>query len=347
MKFSFPNISFFNSMSDDMGIDLGTANTLVHVKNKGIIIREPSVVAVESDTNEVLAIGAEAKRMIGRTPGNIVAIRPMKDGVIADYDITQSMLKYFIKQAMGNHSFVRPRILVGVPSGVTEVEKRAVIDATIEAGAREAYLIEEPMAAAIGAGLPVQEATGSMVVDIGGGTCEVAVISLGGIVVSRSVRTGGDSIDAAIVRYIRKEFNLLIGDRTEENIKITLGTAMPVENPDTMEIRGRDLVSGLPKNFMIDANHVCKAVEEPVSIIVDAVRNTLEKTPPELSADIIERGIMMTGGSSMLRNLDRLISQETGMPVFVSDEALDCVALGTGIAVENIDIYHKGFMASK
>ena len=347
MKFSFPNISFFNSMSDDMGIDLGTANTLVHVKNKGIIIREPSVVAVESDTNEVLAIGAEAKRMIGRTPGNIVAIRPMKDGVIADYDITQSMLKYFIKQAMGNHSFVRPRILVGVPSGVTEVEKRAVIDATIEAGAREAYLIEEPMAAAIGAGLPVQEATGSMVVDIGGGTCEVAVISLGGIVVSRSVRTGGDSIDAAIVRYIRKEFNLLIGDRTAENIKITLGTAMPVENPDTMEIRGRDLVSGLPKNFMIDANHVCKAVEEPVSIIVDAVRNTLEKTPPELSADIIERGIMMTGGSSMLRNLDRLISQETGMPVFVSDEALDCVALGTGIAVENIDIYHKGFMASK
>ena len=347
MKFSFPNISFFNSMSDDMGIDLGTANTLVHVKNKGIIIREPSVVAVESDTNEVLAIGAEAKRMIGRTPGNIVAIRPMKDGVIADYEITQSMLKYFIKQAMGSRNFVRPRILVGVPSGVTEVEKRAVIDATIEAGAREAYLIEEPMAAAIGAGLPVQEATGSMVVDIGGGTCEVAVISLGGIVVSKSVRTGGDSIDAAIVRYIRKEFNLLIGDRTAENIKITLGTAMPVENPDTMEIRGRDLLSGLPKNFTIDANHVCKAVEEPVSIIVDAVRNTLEKTPPELSADIIERGIMMTGGSSMLRNLDRLISQETGMPVFVSDEALDCVALGTGMAVENIDVYHKGFMTSK
>jgi len=347
MKFKFPNISFFNNMSDDMGIDLGTANTLVHCKEKGIIIREPSVVAVEVDTNEVLAIGAEAKRMIGRTPGNIVAIRPMKDGVIADYEITQSMLKHFIKKAMGSHSFVRPRILVGVPSGVTEVEKRAVIDATIEAGAREAYLIEEPMAAAIGAGLPVQEATGSMVVDIGGGTCEVAVISLGGIVVSKSVRTGGDSIDAAIVRYIRKMFNLLIGERTAESIKIEIGTAMRVDNPPTMEVRGRDLVSGLPKNITVNANHICEAVDEPVSIIVDAVRNTLERTPPELSADIIDRGIVMTGGSSMLRNLDRLLSQETGMPVFVSDEALNCVALGTGIAVENVDVYKKGFMTSK
>ena len=347
MKFKFPNISFFNNMSDDMGIDLGTANTLVHCKEKGIIIREPSVVAVEVDTNEVLAIGAEAKRMIGRTPGNIVAIRPMKDGVIADYEITQSMLKHFIKKAMGSRSFVRPRILVGVPSGVTEVEKRAVIDATIEAGAREAYLIEEPMAAAIGAGLPVQEATGSMVVDIGGGTCEVAVISLGGIVVSKSVRTGGDAIDAAIVRYIRKMFNLLIGERTAESIKIEIGTAMRVDNPPTIEVRGRDLVSGLPKNITVNANHVCEAVDEPVSIIVDAVRNTLERTPPELSADIIDRGIVMTGGSSMLRNLDRLLSQETGMPVFVSDEALNCVALGTGIAVENVDVYKKGFMTSK
>lgn len=347
MKFKFPNISFFNNMSDDMGIDLGTANTLVHCKEKGIIIREPSVVAVEVDTNEVLAIGAEAKRMIGRTPGNIVAIRPMKDGVIADYEITQSMLKHFIKKAMGSRSFVRPRILVGVPSGVTEVEKRAVIDATIEAGAREAYLIEEPMAAAIGAGLPVQEATGSMVVDIGGGTCEVAVISLGGIVISKSVRTGGDAIDAAIVRYIRKMFNLLIGERTAESIKIEIGTAMRVDNPPTMEVRGRDLVSGLPKNITVNANHVCEAVDEPVSIIVDAVRNTLERTPPELSADIIDRGIVMTGGSSMLRNLDRLLSQETGMPVFVSDEALNCVALGTGIAVENVDVYKKGFMTSK
>ena len=347
MRFKFPNISFFNSMSDDMGIDLGTANTLVHCKEKGIIIREPSVVAVEVDTNEVLAIGAEAKRMIGRTPGNIVAIRPMKDGVIADYEITQSMLKHFIKKAMGNRSFVRPRILVGVPSGVTEVEKRAVIDATIEAGAREAYLIEEPMAAAIGAGLPVQEATGSMVVDIGGGTCEVAVVSLGGMVVSKSVRTGGDAIDAAIVRYIRKMFNLLIGERTAESIKIEIGTAMRVDNPPTMEVRGRDLVSGLPKNITVNANHICEAVDEPVSIIVDAVRNTLERTPPELSADIFDRGIVMTGGSSMLRNLDRLLSKETGMPVFVSDEALNCVALGTGIAVENVDVYKKGFMTSK
>ena len=347
MKFKFPNISFFNNMSDDMGIDLGTANTLVHCKEKGIIIREPSVVAVEVDTNEVLAIGAEAKRMIGRTPGNIVAIRPMKDGVIADYEITQSMLKHFIKKAMGSRSFVRPRILVGVPSGVTEVEKRAVIDATIEAGAREAYLIEEPMAAAIGAGLPVQEATGSMVVDIGGGTCEVAVISLGGIVVSKSVRTGGDAIDAAIVRYIRKMFNLLIGERTAESIKIEIGTAMRVDNPPTMEVRGRDLVTGLPKNITVNANHICEAVDEPVGIIVDAVRNTLERTPPELSADIFDRGIVMTGGSSMLRNLDRLLSKETGMPVFVSDEALNCVALGTGIAVENVDVYKKGFMTSK
>ena len=302
--------------------------------------------AVDSETNEVLEIGAEAKQMIGRTPGNIIAIRPMKDGVIADFDITQSMLKYFIHKAIGYHSLVRPRIVVGVPSGVTEVEKRAVVDAAIQAGAREAYLIEEPMAAAIGAGLPVQEATGSMVVDIGGGTCEVAVISLGGIVVSRSIRTGGDAIDDAISRYIRKTFSLLIGERTAEQIKITLGTAMFVDNPDTMEIRGRDLVSGLPKNLTINANQVCTGIAEPVASIVDAVRNTLERTPPELASDIIDHGIIMTGGSSLLRNLDKLISKETGMPVYVSDEALACVVLGTGICVENIDTYKKGFMAS-
>ena len=319
---------------------------MVHCKGKGIIIREPSVVAVDSETNEVLEIGAEAKQMIGRTPGNIIAIRPMKDGVIADFDITQSMLKYFIHKAIGFHSLVRPRIVVGVPSGVTEVEKRAVVDAAIQAGAREAYLIEEPMAAAIGAGLPVQEATGSMVVDIGGGTCEVAVISLGGIVVSRSIRTGGDAIDDAISRYIRKTFSLLIGERTAEQIKITLGTAMFVDNPDTMEIRGRDLVRGLPKNLTINANQVCTGIAEPVANIVDAVRNTLERTPPELASDIIDHGIIMTGGSSLLRNLDKLISKETGMPVFVSDEALACVVLGTGICVENIDTYKKGFMAS-
>ena len=326
----------FKSFAHDMGIDLGTANTLVHAKGKGIIIREPSVVAVDRENKEVLAIGAEAKQMIGRTPGHIVAIRPMKDGVIADFDITQSMLKYFIKKAIGKHSLVRPRIVVGVPSGVTEVEKRAVIDATVQAGAREAYLIEEPMAAAIGAGLPVQEATGSMVVDI----------SLGGIVISRSIRTGGDAMDDAIVRYIRKTFSLLIGERTAEEIKITIGTAMELEEATEMEIRGRDLVTGLPKNLLINANQICEALSEPVANIVDAVRNTLERTPPELASDIMDRGIVMTGGSSLLRNLDRLLSKETGMPVYVSDDALSCVALGTGIAVENVDIYKKGFMAS-
>lgn len=337
---------FLKKFSHDLGIDLGTANTLVHCKGKGIIIREPSVVAVEKETNEVLEIGAEAKQMIGRTPGNIVAIRPMKDGVIADFDITQSMLKYFIYKALGTHSLLRPRIVVGVPSGVTEVEKRAVIDAAIQAGAREAYLIEEPMAAAIGAGLPVQEATGSMVVDIGGGTCEVAVISLGGIVVSKSIRTGGDAIDDAIMRYIRKTFSLLIGERTAEAIKIQLGTAQFVENPETMEIRGRDLVTGLPKNLEINANQVCTGIAEPVHNIVEAVRSTLEKTPPELASDIIDRGVVMTGGSSLLRNLDSLLSKETGMPVYVSDEALACVVIGTGICVENIDTYKKGFMSS-
>ena len=337
---------FLSSLSQDMGIDLGTANTLVHVKGKGIVIREPSVVAVQKDTNEVLAIGAEAKRMIGRTPGNIVAIRPLKDGVIADFDITQAMLKFFIKKAIGNKTFVRPRVVVGVPSGVTAVERRAVLDATIQAGAREAYLIEEPMAAAIGAGLPVQEATGNMVVDIGGGTSEVAVISLGGIVVSRPVRIGGDKMDEAIVQYIKKRYNLLIGERTAEEIKITIGTAMKIENPDTMEIRGRDLVTGLPKTLTIDANQIQEALSEPVAGIIDAVRGTLERTPPELSSDIMDRGIVMTGGASLLRNLDRMLSKETGMPVYVSDSALSCVALGTGIAVEHVDIYKKGFMAA-
>ena len=337
---------FLSSLSQDMGIDLGTANTLVHVKGKGIVIREPSVVAVQKDTNEVLAIGAEAKRMIGRTPGNIVAIRPLKDGVIADFDITQAMLKFFIKKAIGNKTFVRPRVVVGVPSGVTAVERRAVLDATIQAGAREAYLIEEPMAAAIGAGLPVQEATGNMVVDIGGGTSEVAVISLGGIVVSRSVRIGGDKMDEAIVQYIKKKYNLLVGERTAEEIKISIGTAMKVENPDKMEIRGRDLVTGLPKTLTIDANQIQEALSEPVAGIIDAVRGTLERTPPELSSDIMDRGIVMTGGASLLRNLDRLLSKETGMPVDVSDSALSCVALGTGIAVEHVDIYKKGFMAA-
>ena len=331
---------FFNKFSHDMGIDLGTANTLVHVKGKGIIIREPSVVAVDKANNEVLAIGAEAKQMIGRTPGHIIAIRPMKDGVIADFDITQSMLKFFIKKAIGKNSLVRPRIVVGVPSGVTEVEKRAVIDATVQAGAREAYLIEEPMAAAIGAGLPVQEATGSMVVDIGGGTCEVAVISLGGIVVSKSIRTGGDAMDDAIVRYIRKTFSLLIGERTAEEVKINIGTAMPLENPEEMDIRGRDLVSGLPKNITINSNQVCEALNEPVTNILDAVRNTLERTPPELAADITNSGITLTGGGALLKGLDKRIHERTGIEVHIAENPEACVAIGTGKAlnvIENIE----------
>jgi rod shape-determining protein MreB and related proteins len=337
---------FFNSFSKDMGIDLGTANTLVHLKGKGIIIREPSVVAVERDTNTVLAVGAEAKRMIGRTPGNIIAIRPLKDGVIADFDITQAMLRFFIKKAIRNKSFVRPRVVVGVPSGVTAVEKRAVVDAAIQAGAREAYLIEEPMAAAIGAGLPVQEATGSMVVDIGGGTSEVAIISLGGIVVSKSLRIGGDEMDDAIVQYIKRKYNLLIGERTAEEVKIEIGTAMEVERPARMNIRGRDLVTGLPKTLTINQNQVREALTEPIEGIIDAIKATLEKCPPELAADIMDRGIVMTGGSSLLRNFDRLLSRETSMPVLVSEDALSCVALGTGIAVEHIDVFKKGFMTT-
>jgi len=337
---------FFNSFSKDMGIDLGTANTLVHLKGKGIIIREPSVVAVERDTNTVLAVGAEAKRMIGRTPGNIIAIRPLKDGVIADFDITQAMLRFFIKKTIRNKSFVRPRVVVGVPSGVTAVEKRAVVDAAIQAGAREAYLIEEPMAAAIGAGLPVQEATGSMVVDIGGGTSEVAIISLGGIVVSKSLRIGGDEMDDAIVQYIKRKYSLLIGERTAEEVKIEIGTAMEVERPARMNIRGRDLVTGLPKTLTINQNQVREALAEPIEGIIDAIKATLEKCPPELAADIMDRGIVMTGGSSLLRNFDRILSRETGMPVLVSEDALSCVALGTGIAVEHIDVFKKGFMTT-
>lgn len=329
-----------------MGIDLGTANTLVHLKGKGIIIREPSVVAVERDTNTVLAVGAEAKRMIGRTPGNIIAIRPLKDGVIADFDITQAMLRFFIKKAIRNKSFVRPRVVVGVPSGVTAVEKRAVVDAAIQAGAREAYLIEEPMAAAIGAGLPVQEATGSMVVDIGGGTSEVAIISLGGIVVSKSLRIGGDEMDDAIVQYIKRKYSLLIGERTAEEVKIEIGTAMEVERPARMNVRGRDLVTGLPKTLTINQNQIREALAEPIEGIIEAIKGTLEKCPPELAADIMDRGIVMTGGSSLLRNFDRLLSRETGMPVLVSEDALSCVALGTGIAVEHIDVFKKGFMTT-
>ena len=331
-----------------MGIDLGTANTLVHVKGRGIVLREPSVVAIKSDSGEVLAVGEEAKQMIGRTPGNIIAIRPMKDGVIADFDVTQAMLKYFIRKAMNTKSFVRPRVVVGVPSGVTEVEKRAVIDAAQQAGAREAYLIEEPMAAAIGAGLPVEEATGSMVVDIGGGTTEIAVISLGGIVTSCSIRIGGDEMDNAIIQYIKRMYNLMIGERTAEEIKMTIGTAIVTPEADkTMDIRGRDLVSGLPKNLTIQAKEIREALNDPIYKIIDAVKGTLEKTPPELAADVMDHGIMMTGGGALLTNLDKLLSHETGMPVLVSEDALSCVGEGTGRSLENIELLKRVVMISK
>jgi len=330
----------------DIGIDLGTANTLVHLKSKGIVIREPSVVAINNNTGEVLAVGLEAKSMIGRTPGNITAIRPMKDGVIADFQVTQGMLKYFIRKAIGNSMFVRPRVVVCVPSGVTEVEKRAVIDATLHAGAKEAYLIEEPMAAAIGANLPVDEPTGSMVVDIGGGTSEVAVISLGGIVVSRSLRIGGDELDDAIVLYVKKEYNLMIGERTAEDIKIRIGSAYKLEEESKYTVSGRDLVTGLPKEIEISSVEIREALTEPINSIVDSIKYTLEKTPPELAADIMEKGIMLTGGGALLRGLDQLINRETGIPVNVAEYPLDCVALGTGKVLEEIEVLKNLLISS-
>ena len=331
----------------DIGIDLGTANTLVHVKGRGIVVREPSVVAVDKSTNRVLAVGNAAKEMIGRTPGNIIAIRPMKDGVIADFDITQSMLKTFIKMVNTSGSVIKPRVVVCIPSGITEVEKRAVEEAVLQAGAREAYLMEEPMAAAIGAGLPIEEPTGSMVVDIGGGTSEVAVISLGGIVASKSVRIAGDSLDNSIVAYIKKEYNLMVGDRSAENIKLTIGSAYPTDDDSDMDIRGRDLVTGLPKNLKITSEEIRKALHEPISDIIEAIKYTLEKTPPELSADVMDRGITLTGGGALIKGIDRLISEETGIPVYVSENALDCVALGTGRVLEEIGTLKKVIINAK
>ncbi|KRQ88141.1 Rod shape-determining protein MreB [Caloramator mitchellensis] len=336
--------------SKDMGIDLGTANTLVYVKGKGIILREPSVVAIRNDnTKQVLAVGDEAKEMIGRTPGNIVAIRPLKDGVIADFDITQNMLKMFIKKITNGGAFIRPRIVVCHPSGVTEVEKRAIEDATRQAGAREVHLLEEPMAAAIGAGLPVNEPTGSMVVDIGGGTTEVAVISLDGIVTSKSLRIAGDELDQSIVNYIKKEYNLMIGERTAEQIKIQIGSAYPGDEAITMEIKGRDLVTGLPKVIKVTSDEIREAINEPVTAIVDAIKFTLEKTPPELAADIMDKGIMLTGGGALLRGLDKLINSETHIPVHIAENPLDCVAVGAGKALDYIDRLSgsRGFGISK
>ncbi|MGI6143745.1 MAG: rod shape-determining protein [bacterium] len=338
-----------NQFSRDMGIDLGTANTLVTVKGRGVVLQEPSVVAMQRDTGTIMAVGEEAKRMIGRTPGNIVAIRPMKDGVIADFDVTQAMLRYFISKA-GRRSLIKPRVIVSIPSGVTEVEKRAVLDAILQAGGREAHLLEEPMAAAIGAGLPVYEPTGNMIVDIGGGTTEVAVISLGGIVTSRSIRIGGDEMDEAIVNYIKRAYNLMIGERTAEEIKIHLGSAYkPSQTGDeeTYEVRGRDLVTGLPKTLSITGQEVREALAEPVANIVEAVKITLEKTPPELAADIMDRGIVMAGGGSLLKNFDLLLAKETGIPVYLAEDPLTCVVMGTGKALEEIDSLKRALISSR
>lgn len=327
-------------LGQDIGIDLGTATVLVYIKGKGIVLREPSVVAIDVNTNRLLAVGEEARRMLGRTPGNIVAIRPLRDGVISDYDITERMLKYFINKVSSNRFFklFKPRIMVCVPSGVTEVEKRAVIDAAVQAGSRKTHLIEEPIAAAIGAGIDISKACGSMVVDIGGGTTDVAVISLGGIVVSSSIKVAGDKFDEAIVRYIRKKHNIMIGERTAEELKINVGTVYPREEEVYMDIRGRNLVSGLPKTITVSSSEMLEALEEPAASIVEAVHSVLEKTPPELAADISDKGIMMTGGGCLLYGLDKLLQEKTSIEVHIAEDTVSCVALGTGKALDTIEI---------
>lgn len=328
-------------LSRDMAIDLGTANTLVHVKGRGIVLVEPSVVAYDKSSGKILAVGVDAKKMIGRTPGSIVAIRPLKDGVIADFDVTEAMLRHFILKVHNRKQLVRPRVVICVPSGVTEVERRAVFEATLSAGAREAYLIEEPMAAAIGAGLPIQEPTGNMIVDIGGGTTEVAVISLGGIVTCQSIRIGGDEFDEAIINHVKKEYNIMIGERTAEEIKIEIGSAYPLGEEEDAEVRGRDLLTGLPKNVILSSEEIRAAIEEPLSAIILAIKGTLEKTPPELSSDIMDRGIVLSGGGSLLKGLDERIRQETGMPVHLTDDPLSCVAIGSGRALSEINTLRK------
>src|SRR6187399_224761 len=320
---------FKSLFSNDIGIDLGTANSLVYVRDRGIVLREPSVVAIQAGTTNVLAVGEEAKRMLGRTPGNIVAIRPMKDGVIADFEITEAMLRHFI-QKVHHRKLIAPRVVVAVPSGITEVEKRAVKDSATHAGAREVYLIEEPMASAIGVGLPVQEPAGNMIIDMGGGTTEVAIISLAGIVFSRSVRVAGDELDEAIVQYMKRAYNLMVGERTAEEIKIKIGSAYPSEKETSVEVKGRDLVAGLPKTLMITSQEVREALLEPISTIVDSVRITLERCPPELSADLVDRGLVLAGGGALLRGFDKLLSEETGLPVHVAEDPLSAVAEGTG-----------------
>ncbi len=328
--------------SNDMAVDLGTANTLVYVKGEGIVLNEPSIVAIHQADNTILAVGKEAKAMLGRTPGNIVAIRPLKDGVIADFDVTEKMLGYFIRRVHKRRALVRPRIVIGVPSGITQVEKRAVRDSAVQAGAREVYLIEEPMAAAIGAGMPITEPGGNMIVDIGGGTTEVAVISLSGIVYSRSVRIAGDEMDEAIVQYIRKNYNLLVGERRAEDIKIRLGSAYPMGGErKTIEVKGRDLIDGIPKTIVIGDDEIRESLREPIMTIVDAVRTALERTPPELAADIVDKGIVLTGGGALLKGLDLLLRQETNLPIRVADDPLSCVALGTGKVLDELGLLKK------
>jgi len=335
----------FGFFSNDLAIDLGTANTLIYVKGKGIVVNEPSVVAVHRDSRgvkKVLAVGEEAKRMLGKTPGDILAIRPMKDGVIADFEVTEAMLRYFIRKVHNNRSsLIRPRIIIGVPYGITEVEKRAVKESAESAGARAVYLIEEPMASAIGAGLPIQDATGNMIVDIGGGTTEVAVISLSGIVISRSIRVAGDKMDEAIIQFMKRKYNMLIGDRTAEQIKMTVGTAYSTNENRTLEVKGRDLVAGIPKTITTNEEEIKDALFEPTNAIVEAVKMTLERTPPELASDIVERGIVLAGGGALLRNIDILLREETGLPVIIAEDPLTCVVVGAGKLIDQIDILKR------
>lgn len=330
-----------------VGIDLGTANTLVYVPKKGIVINEPSVVAISLDDQSILAVGNEAKEMLGRTPDTIIASRPMRDGVIADYRITETMLRYFITKAIGSIRFFRPEVMVSVPAGITSTERRAVIDATMQAGAKAAYIIKEPVAAAIGAGIPIAQSSGNMVIDIGGGTTEVAVISLGGIVSCHSARVAGNKLDVAISEYIRKRHGLAIGEQTAEEIKIRIGTAMPVEREEEMEIRGRDILRGLPKIIKITSNEICEAIQEELREIIQTVKLVLQDTPPELSADVIDKGMIMTGGGALLRRLDKLLTQAIGVPCYVAEDPLFCVAKGTGIALENLDSYKRSILSTK
>ncbi|MBK7092192.1 MAG: rod shape-determining protein [bacterium] len=340
-------MSIFSRFSNDIGIDLGTANTLVFVRGQGIVLNEPSVVAVEVSTGKILAIGSEARRMLGRTPGEITAIRPLKDGVIADFEITERLLSDFIRRVVRHKFLMKPRVVICVPSGITEVEKRAVRDSAENAGARDVYLIQEPMAAAIGVGLPVDQPSGIMIIDIGGGTSEIAVIALSGIVNNTSIRIAGDEMNDAIVTYAKKNFNLLIGELTAEEIKIKIGSAFELEREETIEIKGRDLVAGVPKNIKITSTQIREALSEPISSIIDAVRLSLEQTPPELASDILDRGIVLTGGGALLRGLDKRIRQETNLPVIVADDPLTCVARGTGYVLENMQKFEKVLMRSR